>query len=197
MKIAGSIGADLARRGFRFVAGCDEAGRGPLAGPVVAAAVILPAKFRLPGLDDSKKLIASQREKLAGQIREQAVAFAVGQASPGEIDRLNILAAAKLAMQRAVLRLNPKPDFVLVDAVALNLPEIPQLALIRGDARESAIAAASILAKTFRDELMTCAALKYPGFGFERHFGYPTAAHYRALAELGPCPLHRRSFRLG
>lgn len=188
--------SDLHSRGFQLIAGVDEAGRGPLAGPVVAAAVILPHAFDLSGLDDSKKVSAHERTRLAVEIRKIATAWAVGQASPREIDAKNILEASKLAMRRAILKLKPKPDLLLIDAVAVNIPEIPQLALIHGDARVASIAAASILAKTHRDALMMKFAKKYPAYGFEKHFGYPTVAHYAALKKYGLTSIHRRSFRL-
>lgn len=178
------------------IAGVDEAGRGPLAGPVIAAAVILPPTFILRGLDDSKKLTARECERLADEIRTCAVAWAIGEASAREIDRMNILEASKLAMRRAVLKLAMRPDVLLIDAVTINVSEILQCALIKGDAREAPIAAASILAKTHRDALMTQLAKKYPAYGFEQHFGYPTTAHYAALKTYGPCPAHRQSFRL-
>lgn len=203
MSVSSSFESDLRSRGYQLIAGIDEAGRGPLAGPVVAAAVILPLPAgedcnpRLPGLDDSKKLTTLQRETLAVQIRSSAVSFAIGEASPREIDRMNILEASKLAMRRAVMKLKPAPDFLLLDAVTINVPEIPQLALIKGDARCASIAAASILAKVHRDALMVKLAKKYPVYGFERHFGYPTTAHYAALQQHGFCPVHRQSFRLG
>lgn len=181
----------------KHVAGVDEAGRGPLAGPVVASAVILPKKYKLLGLNDSKQLTAPQREELFVQIQEQAVAFGIAQASPREIDTHNILGATKLAMMRALKKFDPSPDFILTDAVSLNIREVPQLALVKGDSRVDCIAAASILAKVHRDGLMQKLAKKHPVYGFHHHFGYPTKAHYAALKKHGPCSAHRQSFRLG
>ena len=181
------------------VAGVDEAGRGPLAGPVVAAAVILPLKPRWPGLDDSKKLTALQRDALAVTIRGRAVAWGLGWASVEEIDRHNILQATYLAMRRALVALNTAPLEVRVDGNRLpptaDLPFAARWeAVVKGDAREAAIAAASILAKTARDQFMIQAEETYPGYGFARHKGYGTAQHLAALAQLGLTPLHRRSF---
>lgn len=181
------------------VAGVDEAGRGPLAGPVVAAAVILRADRPIEGLADSKTLAAPVRRRLAEAIRRDAAAFGVGWADPAEIDALDILQATFLAMRRAVLALALRPGRLLVDGN--RLPALGGLgtalearAVVRGDATEPAIAAASILAKTVRDEYMERADALYPGYGFARHKGYPTADHRRRLRDLGPCPLHRRSF---
>lgn len=174
-------------------AGVDEAGRGPLAGPVVAAAVILPPGFRRGGVDDSKKLSPEQREALARRIRRTAV-WAIASASPGEIDRMNILRATLEAMRRAVDALADRPAEVLVDGNALPFGLENARAEIDGDARFACIAAASILAKCHRDGLMREAARQYPEYGFDRHFGYATPEHLQALREHGPCPLHRRSF---
>ena len=174
--------------------GVDEVGRGPLAGPVVAAAVILDPARPIAGLRDSKQLSARQRELLAVQIQCDALAVAVAQASVAEIDRLNILQASLLAMQRAVAQLDPAADFALVDGNQLPALLIPARALVDGDALEPAISAASIVAKVERDRLMQALALEYPHYGFERHVGYPTAHHLARLRELGPCPHHRRSF---
>jgi ribonuclease HII len=176
------------------VAGVDEAGRGPLAGPVVAAAVVLDPSRPIPGLADSKTLTARRREALAGQIRQNTW-IGIGIAEPAEIDRLNILQATMTAMTRAVSRLPRRPVHVLVDGnrVPEGLP-CPAEALVRGDAREPAIAAASIIAKTLRDALMLEAARRWPGYGFDGHKGYPSAAHRKRLAELGPCPIHRLSY---
>jgi len=184
----------LWRRGFEYVAGVDEAGAGPLAGPVVAAAVILPRRARITGIDDSKKLSARQRERLALQIRAEALAFAVGACSPDEIDRLNILQASREAMRRAVAGLNLQPQHLLVDAREVPGVTIAQTSLIKGDACSQSIAAASILAKVERDHMMLDYSLQYPGYGFERHAGYGTAAHMTALRRLGPSPIHRMSF---
>ena len=182
-----------------LVAGVDEAGRGPLAGPVFAAAVILDPARPIAGLADSKKLSAKARDTLAPLIRERAVAWGVGLADAAEIDALNILGGTWLAMRRALLALEVKPAHVLVDGN--RCPPGDGLgfdctwqAEVRGDARIAEISAASILAKTDRDAWMCRAAQVYPGYGFERHKGYPTPSHVQALARLGPCPLHRRSF---
>ena len=182
-----------------LVAGVDEAGRGPLAGPVVAAAVILDAARPIDGLADSKVLAEARREALAPVIREQALAWAVGMAAVEEIDSLNILQATLVAMQRALAALGVQPGHVRVDGN--RCPPLAGIglcctveAIVGGDATVAEISAASILAKTTRDAWMRQAALDYPGYGFERHKGYGTALHLQALARLGPCPLHRRSF---
>ncbi|MDO4683572.1 MAG: ribonuclease HII [Lautropia sp.] len=178
-----------------LVAGVDEAGRGPLAGPVIAAAVILSPDQPIEGLRDSKKLTARQRERLAVEIRERATAYSIASASVEEIDELNILRATLLAMKRAVDGLQPQPVSVLVDGNrAPVLPGMSVRAIIDGDNLEPAIAAASILAKTVRDQLMLDYAEAFPGYGFEKHKGYGTAAHMAALRELGACEIHRRSF---
>lgn len=177
--------------------GVDEAGRGPLAGPVHAAAVMLDPRRPIPGLADSKVLSAARREALALQIRERALCWSVIAVEVAVIDAINILQASLQAMRRAVLALDPAPAAVWVDGN--QLPDLPQdafalRAVVRGDSRVAAIAAASILAKTVRDAHMRELALRYPGYGFERHMGYPTPAHFEALSRLGPCPAHRRSF---
>ncbi len=180
----------------QHIAGVDEAGRGPLAGPVVAAAVILPTHYDIPKLTDSKKLTAKQREQLYTVITTQATAWAVASADVNEIDQLNILWASMLAMQRAVAQLTVVPDHVLVDGN--RTPDLPcsSEAIIQGDSKVAAISAASILAKVSRDRLLIEYDTHYPGYGFAQHKGYPTKAHYAALATLGPSPVHRRSFRL-
>ena len=183
--------------GARFVAGVDEVGRGPLAGPVAVAAVILdPA--RIPeGLDDSKALSAAERERLSQQIFETAFAVSVALASAAEIDVYNIRGATLRAMRRAVAALAQRPCFVLIDG--RDIPDglvCPAAAVIGGDGLSQSIAAASIVAKTLRDALMAAADAAHPGYGFARHVGYPTRAHREALGRLGPCALHRRSFRL-
>lgn len=183
----------LRRQGFSLVAGADEAGRGCLFGPVFAAAVILDPARPVPGLADSKTLPPARREELAGLIRGRCLACSVASASPAEIDRINIREAARLAIRRAVERLAPPCDYLLVDALPIDWP-VPQQALIKGDARVAAIAAASILAKTERDALMAALDARYPGYGIARHKGYGTAEHLAALRALGPTPLHRRSF---
>ncbi|MFO0009958.1 MAG: ribonuclease HII [Betaproteobacteria bacterium] len=174
--------------------GVDEAGRGPLAGPVVAAAVILDPHQRIGGLRDSKAMSARAREQAAQAIREQALAWAVAEASVAEIDRLNILQASLLAMRRAVEALQPAADFALIDGNQLPVLAIPARAVVGGDACEPVISAASILAKTHRDGLMRAFDAEYPGYGFARHAGYGTPAHLASLRRLGPCALHRRSF---
>lgn len=183
----------LQELGFRAVGGVDEAGRGPLAGPVVAACVILPANSFLPGLDDSKKLSAAKREKLAGQIKAEAVAWAVGLVNHKEIDRINIYQATKVAMAKAVRSLKVCPDYLLLDAMHIDA-DIPQESIVRGDSTCAAIAAASIIAKTYRDRLMVLLDEFYPVYGFKDNKGYGTAHHREALQLYGPSPVHRRSF---
>ena len=177
-----------------LVCGVDEAGRGPLAGPVVAAAVILDPARLIAGLNDSKKLSAKKRMALAGLIRERALAWAVAEASVEEIDQLNILHASMLAMQRAVAALQVTPERALIDGNRCPPLAMPAEAVVQGDAKVAAIAAASILAKTVRDEGMLVLHAQYPHYGFDRHMGYPTAAHCAALAVHGVSPVHRRSF---
>ena len=181
------------------VAGVDEAGRGPLAGPVVAAAVILDDSRRIPGLKDSKRLTAAQRSRLAHDVRARARAFAVALADPGEIDALNILEASLLAMERAVGKLGVAPTLVRVDGAQLprfggERPSFELEAVVRGDQLVPAISAASILAKVCRDGLMCRWHRRFPQYGFDRHKGYPTPAHLAALAAHGPCAIHRRSY---
>ena len=177
-----------------WIAGVDEAGRGPLAGPVVAAAVILDPDFPINGLDDSKKLNEKKREALFLLIRERALAWSIIEVSPSEIDRVNILQATLLGMKRAVESLDPKPSLALLDGN--RSPELPckVQTIVGGDALEPAISAASILAKVSRDHLMLEMHQQFPEYGFDRHKGYPTAAHMRVLEEIGPCEIHRRSF---
>ncbi len=177
-----------------LVCGVDEAGRGPLAGPVVAAAVILDPARPIAGLNDSKKLSAKKRMALAGLIRERALAWSVAEASVEEIDQLNILHASMLAMQRAVAALQVTPERALIDGNRCPSLAMPAEAVVQGDAKVAAIAAASILAKTVRDEGMLVLHAQYPHYGFDRHMGYPTAAHCAALAAHGVSPVHRRSF---
>ena len=178
-----------------LVCGVDEAGRGPLAGPVVAAAVILDSSRPIDGLNDSKKLSAKRREALAGEIRAKALAWAVAEASVDEIDRINILQASLLAMQRAVAGLAINPAKALVDGNQCPDLSYPVEAIVGGDGKIAAIAAASILAKTIRDAGMLELHATYPMYGFDRHMGYPTAVHLTALREHGVSPVHRRSFR--
>lgn len=177
-----------------LVCGIDEAGRGPLAGPVVAAAVILDPARPIPGLNDSKKLSEKKRDALAVLIRERAVAWAVAEATVEEIDRLNILHATMLAMQRAVAGLAVRPTSALVDGNRCPPLEIPAEAVVKGDGKIASIAAASILAKTVRDAGMLALHAQYPMYDFARHMGYPTAAHFQALEKHGASPVHRRSF---
>ncbi len=187
----------LWRRGYRRVAGVDEAGRGCLAGPVVAAAVILPQGVTLPGVADSKRLKAPQREAAFGAIRAVAVAVGVGVCSPQQIDELNILWAAMEAMRRAAADLAPGPDFLLIDGNrCFPEPAWPVRTVVKGDARSHSVAAASIVAKVTRDRIMHLLHEEYPAYGWHRNVGYPTPDHYAALAAHGPTPYHRRSFRL-
>ncbi len=185
----------LKARGIAPVAGTDEAGRGPLAGPVVAAAVILPPGFDGAGVDDSKKLTPRRREKLYERIRQEALAVGIGMVEPGEIDRINILQAARRAMALAVEQLDPRPAFVLVDGnFDIPTPQ-PQQSIVKGDSRSISIAAASIIAKVHRDDIMRQYHRAYPQYGFHRHKGYPTRGHKEAIAVHGPCPIHRLTFR--
>jgi ribonuclease HII len=184
----------LFEAGARLVAGVDEVGMGPLAGPVVAVAVILPESVDLPGLNDSKKLARGARETLAPRIREQALACAAGKVQPREIDRLNIFRAGLEAMRRAVAGLSLAPDHILVDARTIPGVATPQTAIIGGDASDGTIAAASIVAKVHRDAIMRHLDGRYPGYGFGRHMGYGTEQHLEALRRLGPSPVHRCSF---
>jgi ribonuclease HII len=181
-------------QGHVLVAGVDEAGRGPLAGPVVAAAVLLPMGVEIPGINDSKLLPPEKRAELAIAIRRVAVGIGVGQAEHDEIDRVNIAVAGRLAMLRAVEALDLTPDYLLIDGFPVPECRLPQEALIKGDRRSASIMAAGIIAKTTRDAAMTRLAEVYPGYGFEMHFGYSTPAHAEALTRLGPCDIHRRSF---
>ncbi len=181
--------------GRTLVAGVDEAGRGPLAGPVTAAAVILPRTFHHPDLRDSKLLTASKRERLAPLIREGAVAWCVASAGEREIERVNILQATLGAMGRAVAGLGTRPDCLLVDAVHIPGLTVPQRPIVKGDRLSASIAAASILAKVERDRVMQEYDVKFPRYGFGRHKGYGTAEHRRAIERFGPCEAHRRTFR--
>jgi ribonuclease HII len=182
--------------GFGRVAGLDEVGRGALAGPVVAAAVILDPSAPIPlGLDDSKKLTALQRERIAEELRQTAVCYAYGLISPEEIDATNILIATRRAMLQALAKLQPCADFLLIDALQLRESALPQKAIIRGDSASASIAAASVLAKTFRDALMRDYDSQFPQYGFARHVGYGTREHLSALGAHGCCAIHRRTFR--
>jgi ribonuclease HII len=181
---------------MQVVCGVDEAGRGPLAGPVTASAVILPENFPIEMLDDSKRLSPEQRDELSVLIKNGAIAWAVGWASHGEIDRTNILAATLLAMRRAVEFLGVRPDRIIVDG--LFVPEVPYpaTAVVKADSLIPTVMAASILAKTARDQWMSEYSVRDPRYGFERHKGYPTRDHRDRIREHGPCPIHRQSFRL-
>ncbi len=186
--------------GYKIVAGVDEAGRGPLAGPVVSAAVILPQNFECVGINDSKKLSEKQRNYFFTIIRKQAIAVSTGIASHDEIDQINILQASLLSMKRAVENLsNPPdfiaPDFLLIDGKFTINMDITQTALIKGDSRSISIAAASIIAKVTRDAIMADLHKKYPHYNFIRHKGYPTRAHKKAIVKYGPCPVHRMTFK--
>ena len=184
----------IASLGYAAICGCDEAGAGPLAGPVYAAAVILPFGEFIDGLDDSKKLTEKKREALFSIIMDRAAAFAVSSVSAAEIDEMNILNARMLAMRRAVALLPEKPGFVLIDGNCGRGFELPHECIVGGDGLSANIAAASILAKVSRDEYMRRLNDEYPGYHFDRHKGYGTKLHYAALDELGPCPEHRMTF---
>jgi ribonuclease HII len=182
--------------GYRFVAGVDEVGRGCLAGAVVAAAVILDLQKPMPkGLNDSKQLTLKQRETIAEKLKQRVVCYAVGEVDAEEIDRINILQATKKAMRLAVEKLQPGADFLLVDAIQLHDVLLPQQAIIRGDAISASIAAASVIAKTYRDGVMREMHEVYPHYGFNSHVGYGTKTHWNALREYGVCPLHRKTFK--
>jgi ribonuclease HII len=178
----------------KISAGVDEAGRGPLAGPVVAAAVILPEECEIDGLNDSKKLSPKKRETLFNQIKSLGIVTGVGIVEPEEIDRINILRAALLAMEIAVKSLNPQPDYLLIDGNIRTSLLIPQETIVKGDSRCFSIAAASIVAKVTRDSIMDDYHKIYPEYDFRRHKGYPTKEHIEALRKFGPCPIHRRTF---
>ena len=182
------------QQGIQVICGVDEAGRGPLAGPVCAAAVILPAGVELPGLNDSKKMTDKRRRELFPVIQETALAYGIGLASHEEIDQINILQATYLAMERAIAQLEMRPDLLLIDGNRAKDFGIPVRTVVKGDSLSANIAAASILAKVTRDDLMLKAAEEYPGYGFDIHKGYGTKAHYQALHELGACSIHRMSF---
>ncbi len=185
----------LRRQGFKLIAGTDEAGRGPLAGPVVAAAVILPIDYKNALIQDSKKLTALEREELFIEIKNTAISFGIGVVGWKQIDVMGILNASKLAMRQAVLKLNPTPDFLISDAVAVNVMELSQKAMVKADEKVFSVAAASILAKVHRDRLMQKYDQKYPEYGFAQHMGYGTKVHLEAIKKHGACPIHRMSFR--
>lgn len=192
----------LCGNGTGFIAGVDEVGRGPLAGPVVAACVVLPEDFDVPGIDDSKKLTEKKREGLYPMIREKALAYGIGMADHKRIDEINILEATKEAMAQAVeeasrmlkTRMGADIGHILFDAITIKSIQIPQTSVIKGDSKSLSIAAASILAKVTRDRMMVEMAERYPGYSFEKNKGYGTKAHYEGLREQGPCPIHRRTF---
>lgn len=185
---------ELYREGFQVICGVDEAGRGPLAGPVCAAAVILPMGLEIPGLTDSKKLTDKKRRELFPIIKEQAIAYGIGLASHEEIDEINILQATYLAMERAMQQLSVRPDIAMIDGNRAKDFGLPVRTVIKGDSLSANIAAASILAKVTRDDLMTELALQYPEYGFDVHKGYGTKAHYEALRNYDASPVHRKSF---
>lgn len=185
----------LIAEGYTHIAGVDEAGRGPLAGPVVSAAVVLPKQFKGSGINDSKKLTHRQRERLYDHIYAEAMTVGIGIVDAVEIDRINILQASLLAMVMAVANLTPQPDYLLIDGKFGIQTPLPQRPLVKGDARSISVAAASIIAKVSRDRMMQCYHDELPEFGFDRHKGYPTKAHKAAIALHGPSPIHRRTFR--
>ncbi len=184
----------LLEKGYKYIAGVDEVGRGPLAGPVVCASVIMPLNDLIDGIDDSKKLSEKKREKLALMIKEKAIAYNIFEISPEEIDEINILEAVKKCMTNAVLGLKIKPDAVLIDGLDTRLNLENANYVIKGDALSYTIGCASIIAKVYRDNLMKKLALTYPEYGFEKHKGYGTAYHIQKIKEIGPCKLHRKTF---
>ena len=188
------IEREMNERGYAIVCGCDEAGRGPLCGPVVAAAVVLSKDTVIEGLDDSKKLTEKKREKLFTEITEKALAYAIAEASPEEIDEINILNASMLAMRRAVDALPIKADCAIIDGNCSRGFEIPTLTVVKGDSKSYSIAAASILAKVTRDRQCVELDREYPMYGIAKHKGYPTKDHMDAVRKYGPAPIHRRSF---
>ncbi len=183
-----------ASEGYRFICGVDEAGRGPLAGPVCAAAVILPMDIEIPGLNDSKKLTDKKRRELFSVICDKAIAFGIAFADHNEIDKINILQATYLAMERAISQLQIRPDIALIDGNRAKDFGLPCQTIVGGDGKSASIAAASVLAKVTRDNYMVEIAAKYPQYGFEIHKGYGTKIHYAALTEHGPSPIHRMTF---
>ena len=184
------------KKGYKLIAGVDEVGRGPLAGPVVAAAVILPLEEekRILGINDSKKLSAKKREALAQKIKEAAICYAIEEVSEEVIDEINILQATRLAMKRAIEKLSPRPDFVATDGNMTLEISIPQESIVKGDLKVASIGAASILAKVYRDALMAKYAEEFPYYGFERNAGYGTKEHIAAIQERGICKIHRKTF---
>jgi ribonuclease HII len=193
--IVWSFERKAARNGYRAIAGIDEAGRGPLAGPVVSAAVILPSRAGISGIDDSKKLSPARRDFLFDRIYRTATAIGVGIVEAAEIDRINILQAALRSMAIAARNLRPQPQYLLIDG-SFEIPyPLPQEAITKGDSRSVSIAAASIIAKVTRDRMMAVYHRHYPQYGFDRHKGYPTKAHKEAIKRHGSCPIHRKTFR--
>ena len=186
---------DLQAKGYQYIAGCDEVGRGPMAGPVVCAAVILDPNVLIEGLYDSKALSEKKRVGLYHQIKQDALSYAVVFISPAMVDEVNVYQASKQGMTMAVKQLKQDADFVLVDAMELTQLKTPQLNLIKGDQKSASIAAASILAKVERDKYMEEMSVKYPGYGFEKHKGYPTVLHKQKLCDLGPCEIHRKTYK--
>ena len=181
--------------GFSFIAGIDEAGRGPLAGPVVATAVVLPLNHSIQGVNDSKKLTEKERNRLFGIIQEEAIAVGVGISDNNDIDSINILQATLRAMEKAVNQISPLPDYLLIDGISRILLNIPQKTIKKGDSLSISIAAASIIAKVTRDRIMENYDKEYPSYGFARHKGYGSAKHLEAIAKFGPSPIHRKTFR--
>jgi ribonuclease HII len=186
----------LREEGSILIAGIDEVGRGALAGPVVAAAVILPEEPFIEGVNDSKKLSSARREKLFTAIRNTAISIGVGIVDASVVDRINILQATYLAMRQAISQLAPRADYLLIDGFPVPKIEVPQLPLIRGDSMSISIAAASVIAKVTRDKIMIEEGVLHPHYGFPKHKGYATMEHYKAIARYGPCPIHRQSFNL-
>lgn len=189
-----SIENEYREKGFNIICGVDEAGRGPLAGPVYAAAVILPSDCVIEGLNDSKKLTEKKREALFDEIKEKALAYGIASADEKEIDEMNILNATFLAMKRAIVSLSVRPDLALIDGNQKPHTDIEEVTVIKGDAKSMSIAAASVLAKVSRDRFMLEMAEKYPQYEFARHKGYGTKLHYEKIAQYGVCDIHRRTF---
>lgn len=194
LKILMRYEKELYGQGIQYIAGLDEAGRGPIAGPVVAAAVVLPQNCMIEGVDDSKKLTKTMRDRLDAEIKKQALNWSIGIIFPPLLDDINIYQATKLAMSSAIAGLTLRPDHLIIDAVKLPEVRIPQTPLIKGDSLSISVASASILAKVERDRIMDGLEELYPGYGFAKHKGYATREHIKALMELGPCPVHRCSF---
>jgi ribonuclease HII len=186
---------ELLKKGFKYIVGVDEVGRGPLAGGVLAAAVILSPEITIAGLNDSKQLTEKKRNLLAKEIKEKAIAYAYAYVNESLIDEINIYQASKLAMLKAISYLKTKPDFILSDAMPLKEQELPFLAIIKGDTISASIAAASIIAKVKRDEIMRKMAYIYPEYGFDKHKGYPTPYHLEKLRSYGPCKVHRKTYK--